>query len=124
MLGWGKGGKSVWGNDAFCLKPMASWGFVIIAPQDKNAGPGQTMLDGVNFLIAANSNPVSIFFHKLNVNQVGSFEHSQGTGGAIKAIIKYTGKVKTEMPIKHPSNTICSFPIECPNTPLPPITTT
>jgi len=53
---------------------MASWGFVIVAAQDKNSGLGQTILEGANFLIAANSNSASIFFHKLNVSQVGSFD--------------------------------------------------
>ncbi len=118
ILTWGNGTNSLSGNYTFFLKHMASWGFVIIAPQDKNAGPGQTMLDGVNFLIAANSNPVSIFFHKLNVNQVGSFGHSQGAGGAINAMIKSAGKVKTVMPIELPAQAFCSIPIDCPNTAL------
>src|SRR5438445_12595014 len=92
ILTWGNGTASLSGNYTFFLKHMASWGFVIIAPQDKNAGPGQTMLDGVNFLIAANSNAVSIFFHKLNVSQVGSFGSSEGAGGAINVRIECGGK--------------------------------
>jgi hypothetical protein len=118
ILTWGNGTNSLSGNYTFFLKHMASWGFVIIAPQDKNSGPGQTMLDGVNFLIAANSNPVSIFFNKLNVSQIGSFGHSQGAGGAINAMIKSAGTIKTVMPIELPGQAFCSIPINCPNTAL------
>jgi len=85
---------------------MASWGFVIIAAQDKNSGVGQTILDGANFLTAANSNPVSIFFRKLNVNQVGSFGHSQGATGAVNALIKSAGMIKTVLPIELPGQQI------------------
>jgi len=85
---------------------MASWGFVIIAAQDKNSGVGQTILDGANFLTAANSNPVSIFFHKLNVSQVGSFGHSQGATGAVNALIKSAGMIKTVLPIELPGQQI------------------
>jgi hypothetical protein len=116
ILTWGNGTNSLSGNYTFFLKHMASWGFVIIAPQDKNAGPGQTMLDGVNFLIGANSNPVSIFFHKLNVSQVGSFGHSQGAGGAINAMVKSTGTIKTVVPVELPGQQFCSIAADCPDT--------
>src|SRR5205809_5489380 len=118
ILTWGNGSASLSSNYTFFLKHMASWGFVIIAAQDKNSGVGQTILDGANFLTAANSNPVSIFFHKLNVSQVGSFGHSQGAGGAINAMIKSAGKIKTVMPIELPAQAFCSIPIDCPNTAL------
>jgi hypothetical protein len=116
ILTWGNGTGSLSSNYTFFLKHMASWGFVIIAPQDKNAGPGQTMLDGVNFLIAANSNPASIFHNKLDVTQIGAFGHSQGAGGAINALIKSAGAIKTVMPIELPGQAFCSIPIDCPDT--------
>ncbi len=95
---------------------MASWGFVIIAAQDKNSGVGQTILDGANFLTAANSNPVSIFFRKLNVNQVGSFGHSQGATGAVNALIKSAGMIKTVLPIELPGQQFCANPLNCTDT--------
>ena len=116
ILTWGNGTGSLSTNYTFFLKHMASWGFVIVAPQDKNAGPGQTMLDGVNFLIAANGNPVSIFFHKLNTSQVGAFGHSQGAGGSINALIKSAGVIKTVMPIELPGQAFCSIAVDCPDT--------
>jgi hypothetical protein len=95
---------------------MASWGFVVIAAQDKNSGSGQTILDGANFLIAANSNPANIFFHKLNTSQIGAFGHSQGATGAINALKKSAGTIKTVMPIELPEQLFCSSPQNCADT--------
>jgi hypothetical protein len=116
ILTWGNGTGSLSNNYTFFLKHMASWGFVIVAAQDKNPGVGQTILDGANFLIAANSNPVSIFFHKLNVSQAGSFGHSQGATGAINALIKSGGTIKTVMPIELPGQAFCGSPLNCADT--------
>ena len=116
ILTWGNGTNSLSGNYTFFLKHMASWGFVIVAAQDKNSGLGQTILEGANFLIAANSNSASIFFHKLNVSQVGSFGHSQGATGAINALIKSAGTIKTVMPIELPGQAFCSNPLNCADT--------
>jgi hypothetical protein len=95
---------------------MASWGFVVIAAQDKNTGPGQTVLDAANFLTTANSDPGSIFFHKLNTGQVGAFGHSQGATGALNASKKSAGTIKTVMPIELPAQQFCSNPQNCADT--------
>jgi hypothetical protein len=116
ILTWANGSNALSTNVAYFLKHMASWGFVIIATQDKNTGPGQTVLDAANFLIAANSNPASIFFHKLNVTQVGAFGHSQGATGAINAMIKSSGTIKTVLPIELPAQVFCSNPLNCADT--------
>ena len=116
ILTWGNGTNSLSGNYTFFLKHMASWGFVIIAAQDKNSGVGQTILDAANFLIAANTNSASIFFHKLNVAQVGSFGHSQGASGAINALIKSTGAIKTVVAIELPAQQFCISPQNCADT--------
>lgn len=39
ILMWGNGTNSLSTNYTFFLKHMASWGFVVISAQDKNAGP-------------------------------------------------------------------------------------
>ena len=116
ILTWGNGTNSLSSNYAYFLKHMASWGFVVIAAQDKNAGSGQTILDAANFLIAANSNPASIFFHKLNTSQIGAFGHSQGATGAINALKKSAGTIKTVMPIELPEQLFCSSPQNCADT--------
>ena len=116
ILTWGNGTNSLSTNYTYFLKHMASWGFVVIAAQDENPGLGQTILDAANFLISANSDPASIFFHKLNTSQVGAFGHSQGATGAINALEKSAGVIKTVMPIELPAQQFCSTPQNCADT--------
>ena len=90
-------------------------GFVVIAAQNKRwFGPNHSGRS--DFLIAANSNPASIFFHKLNTNQIGAFGHSQGATGAINVLEKSAGTIKTVMPIELPEQLFCSSPQNCADT--------
>jgi hypothetical protein len=116
ILTWGNGTNGKASDVDFFLKHMASWGFVIIATEDKNTGAGQTILDAANFLIARNGDPVSIFHNKLDVTQIGAFGASQGATGAINALIKSAGTIKTVIPIELPAQTWCSSPANCVDT--------
>jgi hypothetical protein len=100
ILTWGNGSFGKPSQVGYLLNHMASWGFVVIATEDPMTGPGQTILDAARFLVSANSDSTSIFFNKLNVSQVGAFGHSQGAGGAINALIKSGGLIKTVIPIE------------------------
>src|SRR5258705_13722258 len=90
------------------LRHIAFWGFVVIANVEKMTGPGQTNLDGANFLIAANGNAASIFFHKLKIAEIGALGHSQGAAGAMNALITSSGTIKTVLPIELPARIWCS----------------
>ena len=116
ILTWGNGTGSLSTNYTYFLKHMASWGFVVIATQDQNTGPGQTVLDAANFLTAANSDPASMFFHKLNTGQIGAFGHSQGATGALNALEKSAGTIKTVMLIELPAQQFCSTAQNCADT--------
>jgi hypothetical protein len=113
ILTWGNGSFGKAGDLDYFLKHMASWGFVIIATEDNMTGPGQTILDAANFLVAANADPAGIFHNKLDITQIGAFGHSQGAGGAINALIKSAGKIKTVIPIELPAQIWCSTPPNC-----------
>jgi hypothetical protein len=95
---------------------MASWGFVIVATEDQNTGVGQEVLDGANFLIKADSDPSSIFYRKLDTREIGSFGHSQGATGAINALMKSGGAIKTVIPIELPAQAGCSSKANCTDT--------
>jgi len=107
ILTWGNGTNGAPSHYATFLTHMASWGFVIIATIDKMTGSGQTILDGANFLIAANSNSASIFFNKLKTTEIGAFGHSQGATGAMNALINSNGTIKTVLPIELPARIWC-----------------
>lgn len=115
ILTWGNGTFAVPAQYDYFLRHMASWGFVVIATRDENNGPGQTILDGANFMVQANSDPASIFHNKLNVSQIGSFGHSQGASGAINALLKSAGVIKTVIPIELPAQIWCTLGANCPN---------
>ncbi len=108
ILTWGNGtfGKS--SGVAYFLKHVASWGFVIIATQDMFTGSGQTILDAAKYIVQQNTVPTSKFFHKLDVNHVGAFGHSQGANGAVRALINSGGLIKTVLPIELPAQIWCS----------------
>lgn len=113
ILTWGNGSfGSAQGVD-FLLRHMASWGFVVIATEDSLTGVGQTILDAANFLVHANTDSASPFFHKLNVSQIGAFGHSQGAGGAGNALIKSSGLIKTVIPIELPARVWCTLGSNC-----------
>jgi len=116
ILTWANGTNALPSQYSYLLTHMASWGFVIIATEDLNTGVGQTVLDAANFLIDANSDSSSIFFQKLDVSEVGAFGHSQGATGAINAMIKSGGAIKTVIPIELPEQQFCSSPENCTDT--------
>ena len=115
ILTWGNGSFAIPSQYDYFLRHMASWGFVVIATRDQMTGPGQTILDGAKFLVAANADSASPFYHKLNVSQIGSFGHSQGATGAINAMLKSSGLIKTVIPIELPAQVWCN-PANCINT--------
>jgi hypothetical protein len=116
ILTWGNGTFASPGQYDYFLRHMASWGFVVVATEDFNTGLGQTILDAAKFMIHANGDVTSIFYHKLNVNQIGSFGHSQGAGGAINALIKSAGSIKTVVPIELPAQMWCTSGPNCVDT--------
>jgi hypothetical protein len=113
IITWGNGTFGQASDVAYFLNHLASWGFVVIATEDKLTGPGQTILDAANFFIHANSDSSSIFYHKLNTGQVGAVGTSQGAGGAANALIKSAGAIKTVVPIELPAHIWCTLGPNC-----------
>lgn len=107
ILTWGNGSNAVPRQYDYLLRHFASWGFVVIATEDRNTGVGQTILDAANYLVSENGKSASKFYHKLNVNQIGALGHSQGGDGVINAANKSGGSIKTVIPIELPAQAWC-----------------
>jgi len=107
VITWGNGTGGVSSGAAYFLRHLASWGFVVVATRDRFAGDGTTILDAANFMQSANSDPSSIFFHRLDLNHIGAVGHSQGAGGAVRALIASNGKIVTVIPIELPGQQFC-----------------
>lgn len=119
ILTWGNGTLGKPENYTYLLNHLVSWGFVVVVTEDQNTGSGQTILAAANHMIAANSDPQSLFFNKLDVNNIGAVGHSQGASGAINAAIKGAGKIKTVIAIELPNQYFCiTAPARCAHTNL------
>lgn len=79
------------------FKHLASWGFVVIGNDDGSTGFGKSADETMNLIISENSNSNSIFYGKLDLNNIGITGHSQGGAGVFTAIsiMEHKNKYKT-----------------------------
>ncbi|MDQ3403715.1 MAG: acetylxylan esterase [Actinomycetota bacterium] len=92
-LGCAKHPVILWGNGTFAtpsfyadlLWHWASHGFIVAAANTTQAGSGDAMLRGLDYLTRENSAAGSVFHGKVDTGMVGATGHSQGGGGAINA---------------------------------------
>lgn len=95
----------VWGNgwspgvaDPVCnyrdiVEHVASWGYVVVAPNDGSVGAGTEMLSAVNQMISRNSDRSSTFYDELDTTRIAAYGHSQGADGAVNATIASDGLI-------------------------------
>ncbi|MFG1782462.1 hypothetical protein ACGFIU_08475 [Rhodococcus oryzae] len=109
IITWGDGTFAHPFQYDYLLSHLASWGFVVIAPDTTNSGSGQEMLDAVEFLKHQDSDPSSVFYQTLDTDNVGAMGHSQGAIGSINATVRSGGGVKTTVPIELPGQYMCTL---------------
>ena len=68
------------------FRHLASWGFVVIGNEMQNSWSGEASAGALDLLAELNEDPSSLFYHKLDLDNVGSAGHSQGAIGAINAV--------------------------------------
>ncbi|MEC3915680.1 poly(ethylene terephthalate) hydrolase family protein [Nocardia sp. CDC160] len=107
IITWGDGTWAHPGQYAYLLSHLASWGFVVIAPDNSNTGSGREMLDAVDYLIGQNDDPASPFHGKLDTDSIGAMGHSQGAIGAVNALAQSGGRIKTAVTIELVAQLIC-----------------
>lgn len=111
VISWGNGT----GQDADVytgiMKHLASWGFIVIDNYDTDTAPGGTILASAKYLIDENKNTSSIFYQKVDINNIGVAGHSQGAGAIINAHTEHSdgNLIKTIVPVAFPS-LIKSYP--------------
>lgn len=82
IVAWGNGtGVEGSGTYSFYQNHAASWGIVVIASHNTNVGNGMFHKAGLDYLLAQNKDPSSVFFEKLS-DKAGTSGHSQGGVGA------------------------------------------
>jgi hypothetical protein len=96
----------LWGNGTFTspsqydglLRHLASHGFIVAAAKTSNAGSGQEMLAGLNWLTTANGQSGGAFAGRVDLANVGTVGHSQGAVGSLAAA--KDARVKVIIPVQ------------------------
>lgn len=76
---------------------FTSWGFVVIGSEDGDAGFGKSADETIELINKENNDKDSIFYKKLDINNIGIIGHSQGGAGVFTAlsIMEYKDSYKT-----------------------------
>ena len=68
---------------------LASWGFIVIGNEDENSRTGVSSSESLAFMLEQNETPTSLFYGKIDTNNIGIGGHSQGGVGAINAVTNF-----------------------------------
>lgn len=67
---------------------LASWGFIAIGNDDQNTRTGLSTNDTIKFIMEKNSDTESIFYNKVDLENIGVGGHSQGGVAVFNSITK------------------------------------
>lgn len=65
---------------------LASWGFIAIGNEDPSTWEGKKADATLSWLLAANEDETSIFYHRVDEENIGITGHSQGGVGVFSTI--------------------------------------
>lgn len=68
---------------------LASWGFITIGNDDSNSASGKSSSIMLDYILSLNEDNESIFYGKIDIENIGISGHSQGGVGAINAVTNF-----------------------------------
>lgn len=71
---------------AVLLEHLSSWGFIVVGNEDPNTAPGDSAKATRDILLALNEDQNSIFYHKVDAENIGIYGHSQGAHAVFNSI--------------------------------------
>lgn len=116
IVTWGNGTAAEPRQYAYLLRHLASWGFVVIATENRRTGSGIDIAGAARYLVDRAADPGSIFHDRLDTSAIGAMGHSQGAIGALNAMIDSGGLIRTAVPIELPTQSFCSTALSCTDT--------
>lgn len=110
-----------WANGTGCITPLyyklfemfAKAGYIVIADTNVMAGDGKSLIQSIDYIIAKNSDPNSVFYNKVDVDNIGASGHSQGGKGAVCAASK-DSRIKCILSIAGASTAAEAKGVTCP----------
>lgn len=71
----------------YIFEHLASWGFIVIGNDENMSGFGDASEASLKLMLSLNEDENSIFYGKVDINNIGSAGHSQGGAGAVNAVL-------------------------------------
>ncbi|MCI9434530.1 MAG: alpha/beta hydrolase [Bacilli bacterium] len=83
------------------FKHLASWGFIVVGNDDGSTGFGVSADETIDYIIKANEDKDSVFYQKIDLDNIGITGHSQGGAGVFTAItiMEHKDDYKTAVPL-------------------------
>ncbi|AXJ95969.1 MULTISPECIES: hypothetical protein [unclassified Sphingomonas] len=94
-------------KNAYFLRHLASWGFIVIRSRDGSTGQGDTVADAAKYLLGLSRDPQSVFYGKVDADNIGLAGHSQGAATATLLFSRNDTLFKTYVPIETPLRVVC-----------------
>lgn len=113
LITWGNG---TWANPtqySELLTHIASYGFIIVCSYDSDQGTGELMKNAADYMIEENDDPNSMFYNKIDTDNIAAMGHSQGACGAVN-VATSASYIDTVIPMSLVSeSTLDSLGVSC-----------
>jgi hypothetical protein len=109
LIAWGNGTGALPKQYDALFRHLAGWGFIVIDSYSTTTGTGKEILASIEYMLAANNDSKSQFYHRVQKDQIGAAGHSQGSTGVINAHTNYDrgSVIKTVVSIALPKLEYC-----------------
>jgi len=109
VISWGNGTGANPDRYDELLSHLASWGYIVIDSYSETTGTGKEIIEAIEYLKDENERENSLFYQKVQTEQIGVAGHSQGSTGVINAHTNYDSGVdiKTIVSIALPDLKYC-----------------
>lgn len=72
-----------------CFERLASWGFIVVGNDDRQTGTGESASKMLDYMLEQNVDSDSIFYGKVDEENIGITGYSQGGAGALRVVTEY-----------------------------------
>lgn len=68
---------------------LSSWGFIVAGNDDRQSGTGLSASQTLDYMLEQNGHADSVFFERIDADNIGIVGYSQGGAGAIRAVTEF-----------------------------------